>query len=128
VADGPPQSYRYFRHEPARGRRVPRLDAAHPCDHSIDEWKYPTIARLVLQNSPLSAVDLETLGFKMAADILHVRERDIFDPDHVHGGKTRVDTTSDTDREIYKLFGCKAPWLAENPEFELDAYTHAEHA
>jgi hypothetical protein len=48
-----------------------------PYDHSIDEWKYSAIARLVLQSPPLSAVDLETLGFKMAADMLHVRERGI---------------------------------------------------
>jgi hypothetical protein len=79
------------------------------CDHSIEKWKYPAIARMVLRDFALTSDDIKILGTEMAASILQVRERDIF---ACHSELTkRTDTKIVTDREIYKNFGCKSPWL-----------------
>jgi hypothetical protein len=80
-------------------------------DHSIEEWKYPAIARMVLRDSPLTRSDIDILGSKMAGDILKVRELDIFA--HHKASTLRHDTTGPTDRKIYKIFGCKSPWLIQ---------------
>jgi hypothetical protein len=88
------------------------------CDHSIEKWKYPAIARMVLRDFALTSNDITILGAKMAADILRVRERDIF---ACHSDLTeRTDTKVVTDREIYTSFGCKSPWLIQE-EDELES-------
>jgi hypothetical protein len=82
------------------------------CDHSIEEWKYPAIARMVLRDSALTESDIDILGSKMAGNILQVREHDIF-AHCKEASSLREDTTCATDEEICKYFGCKAPWLLD---------------
>jgi hypothetical protein len=79
------------------------------CDHSIEKWKYPAIARMVLRDFALTSDDINILGAKMAADILQVRERDMFT--YNSELTMRKDTKLVTDQEIYEKFGCKSFWL-----------------
>jgi hypothetical protein len=48
-----------------------KLRLAH--DYSMEAWKYPAIARLVLRDDPLSKNNIDILGSKSAADIIQIR-------------------------------------------------------
>jgi hypothetical protein len=75
------------------------------CDHLIHEWRYPIISSLVLRKHTLR-------GSGMAAAIIQIRELDIFHPEQTVKARMRTKTTATTDREIFKHFICKSPFLA----------------
>jgi hypothetical protein len=46
-------------------------------DMDIEKWKMPSLRKLVLRGDPLSAEELEILGFTTSAKVLRIRELDI---------------------------------------------------
>jgi hypothetical protein len=95
------------------------------CDHLIHEWKYPIISSLVLREHTLSSAETDILRSGMAAAIMQIRELDIFDPEQTFKARVQTKTTTTTDHEIFKHFGCRSPFLAT--QVMADFNTHRWH-